>query len=113
MIYTFQKRKELNKKLREALPGYGYTEDREGVPRMRIDRLPTGAERVGDMHSLELMAYHYWEQHRLPMPVFVSLRVKTIQGEELDVNYVSHRSAGSMNTAGRYIGEGRLFAMEW
>ena len=68
MIYTYQKRKELNKLFREAYPSYSYTEDKEGVPRMRMDRLPATAEPVGNLHTLELMAYRYWEEHRQPMP---------------------------------------------
>lgn len=114
MIYTFQKRKELNKLLREALPDYGYTEDREGVPRMRMDRLPVQAEPVDNTHSLELMAYRYWERCRKPMPVFLTPKTRmTGENECIDVNYVSHRSDKSLALAGKYIGEGRLYAIEW
>lgn len=113
MIYTFQKRKELNKLLREALPHYSYTEHREGVPRMRMDRLPSQAEPVESVHSLELMAYRYWEQFRQPMPVFLKPKSRTAADFDIDVNYVSHRSDRSLELAGKYIGEGRLFAFEW
>lgn len=114
MIYTFQKRKELNRMLREALPHYTYTEDREGVPRMRMNRMPTQAEPVDSAHSLELMAYRYWEQHRQPMPVFISPSKCMTAGRGcIDVNYVYHRSDKSLELAGKYIVEGRLFAMEW
>lgn len=114
MIYTFQKRRELNKLLREMLPHYSYTEDKEGVPRMRMDRLPPQAERVDNAHSLELMAYRYWEQYRQPMPVFLTSK-SCAAGEDgsIDVNYISHRSDKSLELAGKHIGEGRLYAIEW
>ena len=114
MIYTFQKRKELNRMLREALPHYTYTEDREGVPRMHMDRMPAKAGLVGDTHSLELMAYRYWERYRQPMPVFIAPKMNmSLENVSIDVNSVYHRSDKSLELAGKYIGEERLFAMEW
>ena len=115
MIYTYQKRKELNKLFRETYPSYSYTEDKEGVPRMRMERLPATAEPVGNLHTLELMAYRYWEEHRQPMPVLLTPPKRSASGEvgPVDVNYVSHRSDKSMELAARYIGEGRLHVIGW
>ena len=106
MIYTFSRRKELNKQLREELSGYRYEEDRQGVPRMRMDRIPAGAEQPMDTHALELMAYRYWEAHRRPMPVFLDM------GEGfVEVNYVFHRSDKSLEEADKYIRKRILFVL--
>lgn len=104
MIYTFSKRRELNKRLREQLPDYHYEEDKQGVPRMRMERLPRGAEKPEDTHTLELMAYRYWETHQSPMPVFLDMGDGGVE-----VNFVFHRSDRSMEEAARYIARRILF----
>ena len=106
MIYTYSKRRELNKRLREELVGYRYEEDKQGVPRMRMECLPLGVEQPMDTHALELMAYRYWETHQRPMPVFLDM------GEgAVEVNYVFHRSDKSLEEASKYIGKRMLFVI--
>lgn len=106
MIYTFSKRKELNRRLREDLPDYQYQEDRQGVPRMRMQCLPHGAEQMMDAHELELTAFRYWEAHQNPMPVFLDM------GDgEVEVNYVFHRSDKSMEEASKYIARRILYVV--
>lgn len=101
MIYTFATRKELNRLLCKALPGYNYTEEKIGVPHMRMDRLPDDAVMVEHAHTLELYAYNYWEAHRNPIPVFITIGCGA--DRFVDVNYVSHRSEKSLALAGEYI----------
>lgn len=110
MIFTFERRKKLNRLLREQLPGYRFEEDKEGVPRMRINRLPAGAAVVDNTHTLTLMAYRYREELRMPIPVFLVIG----QGRDrtVEVNYFDHRSPISLREAAKYTSEKRLYVLD-
>lgn len=109
MIYTFQKRKELNEMAEQRYPQTDFEWQRDGVPRMRCRVRPAVAEELCSIEQLESYAYHYWKLTRRPLPVFIAL-----PGEDgsyyYDVNYVSHLSDWSLGAASVYIGEHRLYA---
>lgn len=109
MIFTFEKRKKLNKALRQSLPGYRYEEEKAGVPRMRINRIPAGAEPADNTYGLRLMAYEYWQRHRQPLPVFIV--IGSGQEQWVEVNYFDYDSPQALQTAGRYVGEHRLYVL--
>lgn len=110
MIYTFQKRKELNDMAIKRYAGTSFEIQTGGAPRMRCAQLPTVAEEIGSVGFLERNAYLYWKQTKRQLPVFIAMHSKCGLPSYYEVNYVSHLSDKSLNAAGAYIGEHRLFS---
>lgn len=90
--------------------GISFEQQTGGVPRMRCSKLPDAAEEIGSVRLLERNAYLYWKQTKRQLPVFIAIHSKCGLPSYYEVNYVSHLSDKSLNTAGAYIGERRLFA---
>lgn len=112
MTYTFSTRKELNRLLMRQCPGHCFQEDKNGIPRMRTDKLPPKSQEVLDIDELCTLASDYWDIHHRPMPVFLSFRTESWQEPQpIEVNYVSHRSISSVTEASRYISNHRLFVL--
>lgn len=109
MIYTFQKRKELNAMTVERYPDTVFERQSDGVPRMVCRKLPSVVEEVGSIGWLEDNAYRYWKLTRKQLPVFIAIRATDKMAKHYDVNYVSHLSGNSLNMAAMYISERRLF----
>ena len=124
MLYTYQRRKALNKAVREMFPEVKFHESANGVPVMECITLPSSVIQINDAD----MFFRNLTQHcskgerngiRIPdfsktLPVFIKSMELTGDGSRQKdvfyrVNYVSI-SEVSMRKAGEYIAEGKLYA---
>lgn len=112
MIYTYQKRKEMNAGVVARYPEVRFAENKGGVPRMQCTRLPDNVREVESLSGLEQQAYLYWKNTRQPFPVFLQVGRKDVSqlGVHYEVNYVMWQSDKSMADAGAYISQRKLFA---
>lgn len=112
MIYTFGKRREMNRLLMERFPQHRFEQaPPAGVPRMSCRTLPEAVEQIDSRTALEVAAYRYMEAYNVPLPVFVGIGAgKHPSGWHWDVNYVNPYSQKSVDEATRHILGGRLFA---
>lgn len=110
MIYSFSKRKELNRMLRQQHPEIVFQEDTSSVPRMRTFSLPKGVQPVKNEEELVAQTIQYWQQYRQPMPVFLTYHTERWEkARPVEINYVYHRSQTSMEQAVKYIAGLRLY----
>lgn len=115
MIYTFQKRKELNEafiaKLKTRLGGELIPETKtgKGIPILYLSKIPDGAERVFSIADLMYKIPHQVRPWDEVVPVI--LRVKE-NGKETtyEVGYVNC-SPGSINIATERIANGAMWIM--
>ena len=112
MIYTYQKRKDLNGIAKQRYAGVQFEECRDGVPRMQCRSLPDGVVEVRDVAELGVYAAWCWVQHRVPLPVFCAIgwNARTCTADFYEVNYVTSGSDEHLREASKYIIQGRLFA---
>lgn len=125
MLYTYQRRKALNKAVREMFPEVKFHESANGVPVMECITLPSSVIQINDAD----MFFRNLTQHcskgeqngiRIPdfnktLPVFIKSMELTGDGSRQKnvfyrVNYVSI-SEVSMRKAEEYIAEGKLYAV--
>ena len=93
-------------------PEVQFSENKGSVPRMQCRKLPANVKEVESLHKLEEQAYLYWKDTRQPFPVFLQVGKKSCAQMEVfyEVNYVMWQSAKSMEDAGAYISQRKLFA---
>ena len=112
MIYTFAKRRALNKALRKLYPSHVFLEDKTGVPRMHTESMPENAVLVTSEEDMKERANLYWMVFQEPIPVFVTYYSEPyIKPRLIEVNYVSHQSVMSMDEALKYIVGRRLYTI--
>ena len=124
MLYTYQRRKALNKAVREMFPEVKFHESANGVPVMECYTLPQGVVQINDAERfMQQLTQHCSKgEHngiRIPdfsktLPVFIKSMELTGDGSRQKeifyrVNYASI-SEVSMRKAGEYIAEGKLYA---
>lgn len=112
MIYTFGKRREMNRLLMERFPQHRFEQaPPSGVPRMSCRTLPEEVEQIDNRVALEVAAYRYMEAYGVPLPVFIGVGQGKHPAEWWwNVNYVDPRSQKSIDEAARHALGGRLFA---
>ena len=122
MIYTQQRRKELNKATRALFPNIEFNENLNGIPVMECTRLPKGAKRIDStndfLDKLNRHCVHINDMgtcipdYNKVLPVFI--RSMELGGKNVHhyyrVNYVS-LSEISQRQAEQYINEGKLYAV--
>lgn len=122
MIYTQQRRKELNKATRALFPNIEFHENLNGIPVMECTRLPRGAKRIDSAEDfLEKLNRHSvrindmgtcMPDYSKVLPVFI--RSMKLEGKNVHhyyrVNYVS-LSEISKRQAEQYINKGKLYAV--
>ena len=124
MLYTYQRRKALNKAVREMYPDMRFEEYTNGVPVMVCHSLPQDAVRIVDTDEfMQRITSHCSKtghngvlipDHSKTLPVFIRSMELTGEGSKQKelfyrVNYVSI-SESSLQRAEEYIGEGKLYA---
>ena len=108
MIYTFSKRRAMNKALRTRYSKHKFEEDFGNVvPRMRTRSLPECVEIIDNKGLLEVASYRYREAYGLPLPIFIE------NGDVVkhwEINYVDYLSEQSMYQAKELIRKTRIYA---
>jgi hypothetical protein len=124
MLYTFQRRKALNKAVREMYPEVKFYESANGVPMLECYELPKQMKQVQDlewfihevrMHCSKKIGLGNLEpDYSKALPVFILSLELTGEGSKQEnyfyrVNYVSITEP-SLRKAEQYIAEGKLYA---
>ena len=108
MIYTFSKRRAMNKALRTRYAKHIFEEDNGNVvPRMRTRSLPEGIEVIANKSMLEVASYRYREAYGLPLPIFIET------GDMIkywEINYVDCSSEQSINQVRELMCRTRIYA---
>ena len=126
MIYTQQRRRSMNKAVRELYPDIDFYESPDGIPVMVCSTLPEGAVQIMDSEDFINRIKNYCRRenemgttiidYRKAYPVFI--RSLELGGKSLAeariyfrVNYVS-ATENSIRKAEEYINEGKLYAVQ-
>lgn len=119
MIYTFQRRRTLNKVIRDMFPDIKFEEDTDGVPMLKTYRLPEKAMQVTEISELLRIIDQNCSIERCGMvysntksvlPIFIETRDISRAGERIywRVNYVMCTEQ-SKREAAKYVEKGKLF----
>lgn len=124
MLYTFQRRKALNKAVREMYPEVKFYESANGVPMLECYELPKQVQPVQDKERFVQQIHTHCSKkigldmtkpdYSKALPVFISSLELTGDGSKQTnhfyrVNYVSITEP-SIRKAMQYIDEGKLYA---
>lgn len=124
MLYTYQRRRALNKVVRDMYPEVNFYENASGVPIMECNNLPQGIKQVTETESfIQRIIRHcskpgckdtYIPDYSKALPVFIECMQLTGEGSRrvekfYRVNFVSV-SEKSLEKAGELIAEGKLYA---
>ena len=124
MLYTYQRRRALNKVVRDMYPEVNFYENTSGVPVMECNNLPQGFKQVTEAESfIQRIIRHcskpgckdtYIPDYSKTFPVFIESMQLTGEGSKkvekfYRVNFVSV-SEKSLEKAGELIAEGKLYA---
>lgn len=122
MVYTQQRRRAMNKAVRELYPDIKFHESENGVPVMECSELPEGAVKICDAEDfIRSVTAHSLRENSVgllmtdcskALPVFI--RSMELSGSQVRhyyrVNYVT-ASECSCQRAVEYINDGKLYAV--
>lgn len=110
MIYTFQRRRELNSEFMGRYFSLKSYEEKSGIPYLYVSELPTGAMQADSIRDLNVPQCSRPWNH--VVPVFIrTLIVNGENGESSELYIVSYVNCSnpSLTMAADYIASGRLY----